>query len=123
MFLFEEEDSLYDWISCVIPDRFYFGPFPNQRMMNRLIREGFTLIINLTYPTEQELYHIVPSPPGFPLRPVHTLHFPIPDHSPPESAESYCEFITTVKHHLLNRQKSIFIAGADTDEAVWFRYR
>jgi len=105
MFLFEEEDSLYDWVSCLIPDRFYFGPFPNQRMMNRLAGNGFNVIVNLTHTGEQELYRIVDAPPGFPERPVEIISYPIDDHSIPNSPETYCKLITTIKERYLSGKK------------------
>ena len=105
MFLFEEEDSLYEWISCLIPDRFYYGPFPNQRMMNRLLRDGFNVIVNLTHPGEQELYRIPLSPPGFPERSMEILSYPIDDHHIPSSPETYCRLITTIKDRYLSGKK------------------
>ena len=48
MYLFKENDIVYNWISCLIPDRIYFGPFPNQLLIDRLLDEKFDLIVNLT---------------------------------------------------------------------------
>jgi hypothetical protein len=105
MFIFSEEDYIYDWTSCLVPDRLYFGPFPNQLMMNRLLSQGFNLIVNLTHSFEEELYRIIPSPPGFPRRDIKYIHYPIEDNNGASSALSYCEFITDLKYHFLEGRK------------------
>ena len=51
MYLFKETDHIYDWISC-LNENIYFGPFPNQLMIDRLQDEKFDLIVNLTQDDE-----------------------------------------------------------------------
>jgi predicted ribonuclease YlaK len=43
----KDKTKIYDWISCLVKDKIYFGPFPNQLMIDTLIEEKFDLIINL----------------------------------------------------------------------------
>jgi len=52
MYSFKLEDNIYDWISCIENNRLYFGPFPNQLMIDRLLEEKFNLIVNLTMENE-----------------------------------------------------------------------
>ena len=122
MFIFGEDDhhdNVYDYISEIEKDRIYFGGFPNQSMMNELLSQKFNLIVNLTNENEKdvskkdiELYHITPSPPGFPERDIKYIHFPINDHSPPSSIFEYCKFITQmVKEYHAGRKIYIHCRG------------
>ena len=38
---FSENDNLYDWISCLIPNSVYFGGYPTKHMINQLNTEHF----------------------------------------------------------------------------------
>jgi hypothetical protein len=89
MFIFTEQDYLYDWISVLYKDHIYFGPFPNQVMIDRMIQEGFNVIVNLTMPEEEPLY----------VLPYHTRYycFPIEDNHYPFSPEAYCRLISRLK--------------------------
>ena len=42
---FKKTSYLYDWISCVIPDRIYFGPLPNDYMIEQLKEKKFNLFL------------------------------------------------------------------------------
>ena len=84
---FKSNNYLYDWISCIIPDRIYFGPIPNSDMMEQLIENKFNLIVNLT-----ETPYIINNTPDITL-----LHFPIIDNSVPENIPEYCKFIVNLK--------------------------
>ena len=89
MLVFSENDHLYDWLSCIYPNRIYFGPFPNQLMISSLVEEGFNLIVDLTIPEEELLYYC-----PYPLQ---YYPFPIHDNSFPSCNISYCHFITQLK--------------------------
>ena len=45
---FKNTSSLYEWISCAVPDRVYFGPLPNEYMLEQLKKNRFNVIVNLT---------------------------------------------------------------------------
>jgi len=81
---FKSYSYLYDWISCVIPDRIYFGPIPNDFMIEKLLHSKFTCIVNVTE---------LPQP----IIGIHTIHFPIIDNSIPENIPEYCKFILLLK--------------------------
>lgn len=97
MFVFSEADHIYDWISCLIDEKLYFGPFPNQLMMDRLVKEKFNVIINLTESHEEPIYdnHID----------IKYIHFPIKDSGVPVDTHDYCSFITRLKYEYLNGSK------------------
>lgn len=97
MIMFSENDNIYDWISCLIDKKLYFGPYPNQLMMNRLMDENFTMIVNLTEIHEEPLYDK--------NRDVKIVYFPIKDNSIPVDIHSYCSFITRLKYEYLNGSK------------------
>jgi hypothetical protein len=105
MFIFAETDHLYDWISCLLQNCIYFGPFPNQRMINQLISEKFNVIINLTTGKEEIPYRIVDSPPGFPKTDTVYIHYPIDDHYIPLSEHSYCQFILSLLMYIKDGKK------------------
>ena len=44
---FKKNNYLYDWISCVIPNRLYFGSQPNEHMLEQIKEKGFTVIVNV----------------------------------------------------------------------------
>ena len=81
---FKSYSQLYDWISCVVPDRLYFGPIPNEFMVEKLLYSKFTFIVNVT-----ELPQTIPG--------IRTFHFPIVDNSVPENVPEYCAFILSIK--------------------------
>lgn len=89
---FKSYSYLYDWISCVIPDRIYFGPIPNDYMIEKLIYSKFTVIVNVT-----ETFQDIPG--------IRTLHFPIVDNSVPEDIEAYCSFIFDIKRAFEDGEK------------------
>lgn len=57
MYSFKKEDSIYDWISCLVKDKIYFGPFPNQNMIDKMEKENFDIIVNLTMDNENIFQH------------------------------------------------------------------
>ena len=87
MLIFTESDHLYDWISCIVEQRIYFGPFPNQVMADQLFKEKFNLIVDLTMPGEEPPYYC----------PVEYHAFPIVDNNFPVCTASYCRMITFLK--------------------------
>lgn len=103
---FTSDDNVYDWISTLIPDRLYYGSFPNQKMMNQLIKEKFNVIVNLTRDGEEDLYYLVPSPPGFPVHEeIEYIHYPIDDNKGPDDYDDYCSFITWIKYRYFDKKK------------------
>lgn len=52
MYSFKMNENIYDWISSLVKDRLYFGPFPNQNMIDMLLKEKFDFIVNLTMDNE-----------------------------------------------------------------------
>jgi protein-tyrosine phosphatase len=88
---FKKTSYLYDWISCVIPDRIYFGPLPNEYMIEELKEKKFNLIVNLT-----EKNHDYD---------VKYIHFPIIDNSVPSDNIDYCKFIVQLKKEYENGAK------------------
>lgn len=89
---FKKHSSLYEWISCVIPDRIYFGPMPNEFMLHELYLKKFTTIVNVT-----ENAYFNPYPPDDGGGRVDILHFPIEDTSIPDNSIEYCTFIMKLK--------------------------
>ena len=103
---FTSDDNLYDWISVLVPDRLYYGSFPNQAMMNQLVKEKFDVIVNLTRDGEEDLYRIIPSPPGFPIQQeIEYIHYPIDDNQGPDDYDDYCSFITWIKYRYFDKKK------------------
>ena len=103
MFIFKEEDNLYDWISCLLDQVVYFGPFPNQLMMNRLLSNKFNVIVNLTTDGEEPPYHIT-YPPGM-NKEVEYIHYPIKDNGHPHDIASYVRLIIRLKYLYLNGKR------------------
>lgn len=105
MYLFKEKDKLYQWISCLIPNKIYFGPFPNQLLIDSLIEENFDLIVNLTVDDEliyndnkeEEVIYNIPS--------KKYMHYPIRDNDVPECISTYCKFINKLKNFYYNNKK------------------
>jgi len=110
MYSFKLEDNIYDWISCIENNRLYFGPFPNQLMIDRLLEEKFNLIVNLTMENENiynenekeedKLMYRIPK--------SKYIHYPIKDNDIPECPISYCSIISKMKH-LYEENKKIYI--------------
>jgi len=103
MFRFEEEDSLYDWMSCLMPNHLYFGPFPNQRMIDRLHEEGFNVILNLTIPGEEQMYYLHEG--------MEYLSYPIPDNRYPLCVMSYATLVTHIKYLAMTKKIYVHCRG------------
>jgi protein-tyrosine phosphatase len=86
---FNKDSYLYDWISCVIPNRIYFGPIPNQYMIQQLVKNKFDLIVNLTDQTYEQTYE----------QTYKHINYPIIDKSVPSNVLEYCKFILLLKRH------------------------
>ncbi len=95
MYIFKKDDFLYNWISCLVKDRIYFGPYPNLEMINHLKKEKFTYIIDLTNGCEEESY--LTNNKESKENELSYIHFPIQDHNIPYCATSYCNFIVRLK--------------------------
>ena len=93
---FKKTSYLYDWISCVIPDRIYFGPLPNDYMIEQLKEKKFNLIVNLTENT-------------FNTDSIRSIHYPIVDTSIPDDIHEYCKFIINLKQEYENKDNKIYI--------------
>jgi hypothetical protein len=87
MFEFTCNDYLFDWISCLIPNMIYFGPYPSQIMVDELEKNKFDIIVNLT--EHPSLYKVDASK---------VIHYPICDNSFPHNIKSYINLIITLKH-------------------------
>jgi len=96
---FQQDSFIYDWISCVVPDRVYFGPIPNVYMLEQLKKENFTFIINLT----ENSYHLIDD------FDIPIIHFPIIDNSIPDDIADYCKFIIRLKQLYENLSNKIYI--------------
>lgn len=103
MSTFQPDDRLYDWISCLLPDHLYFGPFPNQVMIDNLANEGFTVILNLTIPGEETMYYL---PEG-----IEYLAYPIPDNRFPLWIASYARMVTKLKYRCLTDKVYVHCRG------------
>ena len=107
MYFFKETDRIYDWISC-LNDKIYFGPFPNQLMIDRLMDEKFDLIVNLTkqdeclFSNKDEIKEDNKDKEIYKISPKKYLEFPIKDNGTPDCSMSYCSFIISLKkeYHL-----------------------
>jgi protein-tyrosine phosphatase len=106
MYSFKEEDNLYDWISCLDKDKIYFGPFPNQLMINKLLEEKFDVIVNLTLDNEvinesnEELLYKIPK--------SKYIAYGIKDNNIPNCPISYCSLVLKLKN-LYDINKKIYI--------------
>jgi len=96
MYIFKDNDNVYDWISCIHP-KLYFGPYPNQIMINQLLKESFNMIINLTHENEQEQYECPNE--------IEYHNFKIKDNDTPISIYSYCKFIYDIKKYFTEGKK------------------
>jgi hypothetical protein len=93
---FKKNNYLYDWISCVIPNRLYFGSQPNEHMLEQIKEKGFTVIVNVTeYP-----YY---------CNDMKMIHYPIIDNYIPTDILSYCKFIFTLKKEVENLSNKIYV--------------
>lgn len=123
---FTPDDDLYDWISSVIPQRVYFGPYPNQTMCERLLDESFDVIIDLTSSEIEASQRFCLPPPGFRYREVPSfleedqiygivpasfkrVAFPIEDNHCPADSIKYCRFIAYVIESFMIPKKKIYI--------------
>jgi len=112
MYLFKENDIVYNWISCLIPDRIYFGPFPNQLLIDRLLDEKFDLIVNLTC-EDEIIYNDITNITNkdnivYNITKKNYLNFPIKDNEIPDCILTYCNFIQKLKDHF-NEGKKLYI--------------
>jgi len=98
---FKKYSSLYEWISCVIPDKIYFGPMPNDFMLHELYVNKFTTIVNVTENAYFNPYHPYPPDGGG----LEVIHFPIEDTSIPDNNMEYCIFIMKLKQLYDSRTK------------------
>lgn len=103
MYLFKETDHIYDWISC-LNENIYFGPFPNQLMIDRLEEEKFDLIVNLTQDDEC-LFSNKNNTEIYKISKKNYTDFPIKDNGTPECSISYCHFIMRLKKEYNNGRK------------------
>jgi protein-tyrosine phosphatase len=102
---FKITSSLYEWISCAIPDRIYFGPLPNEYMLEKLKKNRFNLIVNLT----ENAYAINPGSDPDPDSDIQVIHYPIVDNSVPEDIHDYCRFIVSLKRAFDDKTNKIYI--------------
>ena len=93
MYSFKQEDNIYDWISC-LDNKLYFGPFPNQIMIDKLLYEKFDIIVNLTMDNES-VFSMEDS--SYKIPKSKYIHYPIIDNDIPQCILSYCSFITKLK--------------------------
>jgi hypothetical protein len=94
---FSNSNFLYDWISCVIPNRIYFGPIPNDHMIHQLKEKNFNIIVNVT---ENEIDY----GPDF-----KSFHFPIKDNSIPDNIFEYCKFVIELKKEFETNKNKMYI--------------
>lgn len=110
MYSFKLGDNIYDWISCIDKNKVYFGPFPNQLMIDRLIDEKFDLVVNLTMyneniyneneKEEDKIMYRIPK--------NKYIAYPIKDNDIPECPISYCSLILKLKQYY-EENKKIYI--------------
>lgn len=109
MYSFKKNDNLYHWISCIEEKRLYFGPYPNQTMINELLNENFDIIVNLTMEDENvysESENIEENIYKIPKNKY--ISYPIKDNNIPECPISYCSVITKL-NDLYHKYKKIYI--------------
>lgn len=111
MYSFKKDESIYDWISCLIKNKIYFGPFPNQNMIDKMIEEKFDIIVNLTMDnenifqfqdTEEKNIEIYKLPKQM------YISYQIKDNDTPQCPLSYSSFISKL-YNLYNQDKKIYI--------------
>ena len=106
MYIFKKNDHLYDWISNVIDNQLYFGPFPSQEMKNKLFENKFDLLVNLTEKNDINIHlKQVNPPPGIDQVKIKTIDYPIRDNSYPNNAIEYCIIIYNIFKELLSGKK------------------
>lgn len=105
MYSFKKEDNLYDWISCLEKDKLYFGPFPNQIMIDKLLEEKFDIIVNLTMEDESVF---IKEDSSYKIQKKNYISYPIGDNDIPICNISYCLFISNIKK-LYEEGKKIYI--------------
>lgn len=103
MIHFHKDNYLFDWISCIITDRIYFGPIPNEDMFQQLLKYKFNIVVNLTENDYKEKYKEVIDPS------IKIIHFPIIDKSIPSNIQEYCKFIISLKKEYENETNKIYI--------------
>lgn len=113
MYTFTEEHNLYDWISMLLFDKVYFGPYPNELMTSRLLTNGFTMVIDLT--EDSELLERVDIPTFSYLEynhqnchqnhPIIRIKYPITDRSHPQDPFDYCKFISFLYFKVLENRR------------------
>ena len=96
---FKNTSSLYEWISCAVPDRVYFGPLPNEYMLEQLKKNRFNVIVNLT--ENLDSYDISDD--------IRLIHYPIVDNSVPKDMSDYCRFVVQLKHEFDEKANKIYI--------------
>jgi protein-tyrosine phosphatase len=110
MYSFKTEENIYDWISCLIPDKLYFGPFPNQNMIDELFNKKFDIIVNLTMDNENIFTDndLKDETQTYRVPKNKYISYQIKDNDVPECPLSYCSFITKLKK-LYFSDKKIYI--------------
>lgn len=93
---FKNTSYLYDWVSCVVPDRVYFGPLPNEYMLEQLKEKKFNLIINLTENAYDDTS-------------LRIIHYPITDKSIPTDMSDYCRFIVQLKREFEDKSTKMYV--------------
>jgi hypothetical protein len=106
MYLFKENDNVYNWISCLIPNRIYFGPFPNQLLIDKLLKENFDLIVNLTC-EDEIIYNDIINKDNivYNITKKNYINFPIKDNEIPDCLLTYCNFIHKLKEYFSEGKK------------------
>lgn len=109
MYSFKVEDDLYDWISCLEKNKLYFGPFPNQLMIDKLIEEKFDIIVNLTMDDEEVFKHIedkdIIADTSYKIAKNKYISYQIKDNDVPICTISYCSFILKLYDCYKNNKK------------------
>jgi len=112
MYIFEKDQNALDWISCLIPERLYFGPYPNQLMVDQMITQHhFNIIVNLTCDNEEKEYilndvnDVNDVNDEKESKYIKYIHFPIKDNEIPNCIHSYCNFIFFLKNEIENGNK------------------
>lgn len=110
MYSFKIEDKLYDWISCLEKDRLYFGPLPNQLMIDKLIDEKFDIIVNLTMNDEVISFNNESNEEyiSYKIPKNKYLYYGIKDNDIPLCPISYCSFILKL-FEIYQTNKKIYI--------------
>ena len=107
MYSFKVSDDIYDWTSCLEKDKLYFGPFPNQIMIDKLLEEKFDIIVNLTM-EDENIYSDSFQEDIYKIPKNKYIAYPIKDNNIPEYPMSYCSFICTL-NKLYKENKKMYI--------------